>query len=239
MMKIVFHGMPRKITQFLVLIVSGLILANIVGIFSKYVLHHWDFLKVARLFILDAEANIPTWYSSFALLICSILLGVITLLKKETKGSYLYHWASLSLIFLFLSIEEQIGLHERTMEPLRSALNVGGFLYFAWVIPGTIFSLIILLLYQRFLVALPIQTRRLFILAGSVYIAGSIGLEMLGAPLWDLYGGEFLLAAIITTLEEAFEMFGVIVFIYALLSYLSLYVKEITITTFKDDQSHK
>jgi hypothetical protein len=59
--------------------------------------------------------------------------------------------------------------------------------------------------------------RRLFLLAAAVYLGGALGVEMAGAAHAFRHGTENLGYSLWTTLEEALEMAGVAVFIYALL----------------------
>ena len=61
-------------------------------------------------------------------------------------------------------------------------------------------------------------------------------MEVLTANLESIYGGYDnqpvavkILAIIQTAIEELLEMLGVVVFIYALLSYISSYLKEATV----------
>ena len=83
-----------------------------------------------RLFILSGEANIPSWYASSTLLLCSILLAMIACGKKRAGDSYLMHWSALSVIFLFLSLDEAAMIHEMTIKPLQTHFNASGFLYY-------------------------------------------------------------------------------------------------------------
>ncbi|MBD3560089.1 hypothetical protein H6S82_14655 [Planktothrix sp. FACHB-1355] len=50
---------------------------------------------------------------------------------------------------------------------------------------------------------------------------------MVGAYYSNLYGQENFVYAIVSTVEELFEMVGVLVLISALMSYINLYVKEV------------
>ena len=52
---------------------------------------------------------------------------------------------------------------------------------------------------------------------------------MLGGYYYELHAGENLTYSLITTLEESLEMLGLILFIRALLDYLSAHFSEITI----------
>lgn len=217
----------KKTARFFICAIVGFLLASITGTVAKYLFGRPHLTGLTPLFNVDTEANIPTWYSSSALLVCAALLALIAMAKKAEQDQYTLHWSGLSTIFLLLSVDEAVVLHERLIAPVQSALGTSGIFHFAWVIPMGICVIVLLLLYLRFLAALPAQIQRLFLLAGAIYVSGTIGFEMIGAPLWEYYGRETLAAAILTTIEEALEMIGVAVFIYALLSYISLSVKEI------------
>jgi hypothetical protein len=232
---------PRRTSQFLLLVVLTLVLASLVGKFTQYFLPDYfmrDFL--AELFNVDSEQNIPALYSWSVLLLCSILLATIAHAKKVAGESYVRHWASLSIIFLFLSLDEAVSLHEYLSGPMKSALNTSGFLTFAWVIPFAIFVIVCFLAFLRFLTALPAKTRRLFLLAGSIYVGGAMGMELVGGYYADLYGKQNMMYAMMATIEEFFEMLGIVVFIYALLSYMSSYMKGVSLRiNFIDDRKQR
>ncbi len=219
--------MSFQVTRFLLYVVCGLTLANIIGLICRFTLKRPRIIEFLRLFDLDTERNIPTWYSASALLFCAILLMIISFAKKGLHDRYVFHWRLLSGIFLFLSMDELVGLHERLIEPLQVTFRASGIFFFAWVIPGAAFVLIVLLTYLKFLTDLPARIRRLFLLAGTTYISGALLLEMLGAPIWAAYGGNNVAAVALTTVEEFLEMVGVVMFVYALLTYLSLLTKEV------------
>ena len=165
-------------------------------------------------------------YSVVTLLFCSILLGFIANAKKATRGAYINYWMTLSGIFLFLAIDEFASLHEKLIEPIHLKLNTSGFFYFAWVIPGAAFTFVCLLIFTRFLGHLPTQTRRLFLLSGSLYVSGTLGMEMIGGYYASLINNRNdIIYAVIVTIEESLEMLGVAVFIYSLLHYISYYMK--------------
>ena len=195
-----------------------LIVANSLGMVSKYYLGSH---RVALL-NLDEEANIPTLYSSVTILLCAGLLAIIAAArKKQEKREYLY-WAGLAIIFLFLALDESATLHEEIIRPLRNALNTSGVLYFAWVIPYGIFTIILMLIYLRFLISLPSRIRYLIILAGILYVAGALGGELIGGHWFGKYGPENVTYELITMVEESLEMVGILVFIYALMSFIAL-----------------
>jgi hypothetical protein len=167
---------------------------------------------------LDSERSIATWFSSSALLFCSILLTTIAY-YGQGGDRYARHWKLLAVIFLFMSLDEAASFHEMLISRLRSALDAGGFLYYAWVIPGAAFVLVFALAYLKFFLDLPSRSRRLFAIAGILYIWGVLGMEMISGYQADLFGRTTPIYVVITTIEETSEMLGISIFTYSLMSY--------------------
>ncbi len=189
------------------------------------------FRLYCRMFTVNAEGMIPTMYSTVALLFCSTLLTIIALSKKKTSAKYFPHWLGLALIFLFLAMDEALEIHEQFGGPVRSALDItSGLLYFAWVIPYGFASFIFLAAYLKFITELPARTRLLFVSAGCIYLTAAMGFELLGGRHSALYGQENLMYIVLSTSEELFEMGGIVVFVYAILSYMSLELNDLRIT---------
>lgn len=172
------------------------------------------------LFSLDQELNIPAWYSSFLLLFTSGLLALITYIKNADK--YYIYWRNLSIIFFWLSLDEAFSIHEILIIPsLREGLNFSPIFYQTWVIFGIPVVIFFAVKYFKFLRHLPKKTQHLFLLAATVYIGGSLGMEMVGGLLREYFGRLGVITAIGIVVEELLEMTGIVIFIYALLAYFS------------------
>ncbi|MEW5860887.1 MAG: hypothetical protein AB1861_26530 [Cyanobacteriota bacterium] len=226
----------KKITRFLLFVVLGLALASIAGQISKYFLGDSELFGFVSQFNLASEKNVPTYYSGLTLLFCSLLLGAIAFSKKKANDRYARHWQGLSLIFFYLALDEVLIFHEGTAQPLRAIFKrlglsflASGIFYFAWVILGAAFVLIVFIAYAKFLAELPDKTRRLFFVAGTIFVVGALGVEMLESYWVAMQGKENFVYAIMATVEELLEMLGIIIFIYALLSYMSSQLKEMRI----------
>ena len=209
----------KRIFRVLISIVLILISLSLIGQFAKNVLGHERLLGFVQLTDVNGERNIPAWFSSSLLMLSAALLAVITAVKKSSADRYTSYWLGLSLIFLYLSMDEAISLHERTIKPLRTGLQATGFLYSTWVLLGAAFVSIFLLIYLKFIGHLPRRTRLLFVLAGVMYVGGAVGIELIHGYYLESYGKD-MIYALIATVEELLEMVGVVVFIYALFSYL-------------------
>lgn len=238
-MKVTTTASPRKVALVLILVAVFLTLVSAVAQFIALSLGITNSRTFGLLFVGEDE-SVPAWYSSIMLLFCSILLAVIGYAKKEAGDRYSLHWRALSAIFLFLSVDEGIRIHEKMATLgqliLEGAGLSGGFIIRAWVLPGAILVLIVALAYLRFLVALPQKTRNLFLLAGLLFVGGAIGMEMLSDFYVNLLGGvenmslgQVAVRIAIPYAEESLEMLGVITFIYALMLHVSTQTEEVRI----------
>jgi hypothetical protein len=223
---------PKELFKKNLYLIGLLLCANILGIISKYYFDHDHVYGLVGLFNFDTEKNIPTLYSSVALLFSSILLALIAFNSKKLNLPYIY-WLMLSFIFLFLSIDEISSIHERLIIPVRETFKTSGFLYFAWVIPYGLALVVFIFAYSKFLFELPKRTMILFIISGAIFVSGAIGFEMVGGSQADLYGRNNIIYSIIVTCEELLEMLGIAIFIYTLLTYMVNQYEEVVITITK------
>jgi hypothetical protein len=217
---------PKRWTAALGLVVALLVAASVgasylsfVSIDNPVLSHVRD--TVVRLTWVDEECNIPSWYSASLLLLCSLLLGIIAAAQRQRRDGYFGHWLALALIFLLLSLDETAQLHELSIAPLRDRFHATGLLYYAWIVPAGVGVALFGLSYLRFLAALPARSRRLFLVAGAIYVGGALGVEALSGAQASRHGEHNPIYHAIVTVEESLEMVGLVVFIYALLDYLS------------------
>lgn len=120
---------------------------------------------------------------------------------------------------MYLACDELFKWHERSVEPLREWLKLDGFLLYAWVLPALLVTAVVGLLYARFLFHLPPVTRWRFLLAGTLFVGGAVGMEMVGGKVHEMAGYGTPAYAFVSHVEEVMEMSGVIVFVHALLAY--------------------
>jgi hypothetical protein len=202
-------------------VVAALTVINSVLLFFYYYLDDDELFGLLDLFDFAIEGNIPTLYSAVAILLCSALLALITYTewhKPESKRSY---WLGLTMLFLFLAIDEGVAIHEAIGSYLERYLHAEGFLYFMWVVPYGIAVVMIGLVFLKFVRELPKNTQTRFVMAGVIYLVGVLGIEMLGAREADLHDTYTVLYSVLYTLEEMLEMLGIVIFIYALLSHIT------------------
>jgi hypothetical protein len=87
-------------------------------------------------------------------------------------------------------------------------------------VPYGLAVLALLLGSLRFLMHLPATTRRLFLLAGAIYVGGALGMELVEAAFNARGVSSGFIPLLGVAIEETMEMLGVTMFIYALLTYI-------------------
>ncbi len=202
------------------LVVSGTI-ANIV-IYHVAATPDDRLATLMRRFDLGHEPSIPQWYSSAALLAAAGVLAVIAATCTGRERRYRWHWRGLATLFVLLSMDEAIQVHEMVSTVLHEGLGTTGALHFAWVIPGVLFVALVPLVLMRFLADLDARTRWRFVGSGAVFVAGALGLELVEGILFEGPGLRSLGFTAALAVEEGLEMLGVAFFLYASLDYLAL-----------------
>ena len=98
--------------------------------------------------------------------------------------------------------------------------QVSGLLYFPWIIPYSILTSILGLLYVRFILNLPRKTGILLILSAIIFLTGVGLFDMLGGKEAELHGYYSTAYTLLYTVEEFLEMSGVVLLMYTLLAYI-------------------
>lgn len=181
-----------------------------------------------RIINVDNDLSLPSWFSAVLLLFSSALLAVIAYAKKsETSPRYGHRWTALAIIFLFLCCDEMIRIHERVanvlVKPALDALGIvpGGVLSNPWVLVYGPLVIVFALAYLGFWLDLPSRVKWLFFAAGGLYVGGALGVEL--ATAWYNSADNDFGIFLTTHLEELMEMLGAVVFIYALMTYMTLH----------------
>ncbi len=204
---------PNKIRRALNLATAALLMAHTltqVGIYGFGADKHW--LDVVNM---DRELNLPTLFSTLLLLTSSFLLKRLSTIPYNENAA---DWTLLSRIFVFLALDEALQIHEILIFPgLRHQIHPA--LASTWVIPYGLVALGLLWGFRHFLTSLSTKTSARFLRAGSVYLTGAIGMEMVGsfAVRSSLIRLHSIWYGAITGIEESLEIVGLILFLHALM----------------------
>lgn len=171
-------------------------------------------LKILRL---DAENTLPVWYSSTQLTVCALLLFLLALQAGAAGSKQRPGWLLLAFGFLYLSMDETASLHEILIDKLKAVFHTTGVFTFGWVLVAIPAVILVVLLLSRFILRLPRPTQPLFVASGAIYVLGSVGLEMFGAPIFEAQGIDAPAYVASVVAEETLEIVGITLFLTSLL----------------------
>lgn len=157
----------------------------------------------------NLERSIPTWINATLWALTALVSGYIAYHTTIFRTS----WRLFTGVTVLLSIDEAVSLHER-LEPLAEQLGTG--LRFAWVIPGMIIAATVVLFLIRMVLSLPAVSRNGLIIGGILFLTGSVGVETITGFVYARSGADGLYA-LLSTVEESFEILGVTVCLVSLL----------------------
>jgi uncharacterized membrane protein YhaH (DUF805 family) len=193
---------------------------SFLGQYSKLVLGHDTVFGLVELLHVDSEGNLPAWLSSAMLLGVATLAGLTAAAARRRGDRLARYWWALACLFVFLSLDEVSEVHEQLIHPVRYALDLSGVFYWSWVIVGLALVPVFGLAFIPFMRALPRRTTVLLLLAGGVYLAGALGLEMASGYYYSRVWERDIGYQLITTVEELLEMEGTVLFLYAVLDHM-------------------
>jgi hypothetical protein len=166
---------------------------------------------------LSYEWNIPTLYTAALLCCCAASLAIIAAGTRRQGGSFVARWRALSVGFLYIALDELLGIHEAA----GGLVDLDHLIHFDWIVPASFLLLALGVFFLPFLRHLPPPMRNRFLLAGAIYVGGAVGMEL---PLgwWTArHGAHNLGYALIDAVEESLEMIGLNLFLLALLDHLA------------------
>lgn len=211
---------PARVARALLVVFALLLLAHAGGLFLTFALHYGDPLGLIRLFNIALERNIPTFFEGGLFVIAALLFLLLARLPWHDLAERRL-WLVLAATFVFLALDETLAIHERLIDPVRTHLHTGGFLFFAWVVPYSIAVLALAIWATPKFWRLGTRFRILFGLSAVVFLSGAVGMEMLGGR---YYQGNHetvdLTYRLFQTVEETLEFMGLILLIYTQLALL-------------------
>lgn len=188
---------------------------------------HWPFAKIAPMLDLDGEANLPTWYSSMQLLLTAGLLAIFTFQQMEKGKRQSWSLLLLPLIFIFLSLDEVVGIHEwlgmasDVFLPGGSRVNTQlaytGIWMFLLGIPFGVIMLILLANLKKYFREQPAVGKKLLV-GLAVFIGAACGVEIFSN--FVPHTSKLYVVEVFT--EELGEMLGETILVWAAYEALGL-----------------
>ncbi|TNC71534.1 hypothetical protein [Rubellimicrobium roseum] len=167
------------------------------------------------LFDLGSELSVPTWFSTVQLAAVALALVVAGAFAPTGR----WGWRLLSLLFVYLSVDEETDMHGFWSKHSAGIQVSDATEGFNWIIPGVLIVAAVAVAFLPWFLRLPSRTRKLFVTAAVIYVVGGLVMEGLGGLTADEHFSNPAYLAV-ATIEEALEMFGISVMLYAVLDYL-------------------
>lgn len=209
---------PRRVTAALLGVFGLLLAAHGLGLVLQYGFGHDRALGFVPLFNMGKEVSVPTLYATLLLVGNGFLFFVLFRAERASAGAARV-WLLLALVFWFLAIDEYAVLHERLIGPVREGLGLGGYLYFAWIVPYAVGVAVLAAIVLPVIWRLGWRYRLLFGTAAVLYLSGAIGVEMLGGAYYEAQEEQVdLTYRLFQTVEESLEFLGLVALAYTLLS---------------------
>lgn len=221
------HDHPRYQSIDSVLDLAPVMRPMLMSWFALVVLHLATFpfrfpftdIKVIRIFNLNAESGIGTWFS-VVILATGGLLALATARQIRSQDIGLAAgWGLVGAIMVAMSVEEVILLHEGTTSHLRTMFGTSGYLHYAWVLIGASLALIVLLAGWPLIRRLTPPIRRQLLVAAAIFLLGAVGSELIGGKIAGEGRQDTFAYAVTVAIEEGLEILGVLVGIDALLRF--------------------
>jgi hypothetical protein len=203
----------RAFRRFQYSAVAGLLLLCLAMYLFTAATGHRRLLGLSVILDVGAEQSLPTYFSTLNLLLSSGLLWLIYRLGIVAPALRRY-WLILSLIFLVLSADEAISLHEKLTYLRRYTGGIDALATHGWVIYGFPLVLALGLYFVPFLLRLPSHLRWRIVAAGAVFVTGALGFETLAGLMLHakIASMDSLLYKMRRLAEEGCEMYGIALF---------------------------
>lgn len=229
--------LPYSITlqsTWTILVRTGVILfaIGLVVVVASKGFDHGSLMGLVALFDPDREVNFPSFFRVFLWLFAGVLLQAIALDAWHRRAALRVQWTVLAWGILYMALDDGFALHERIMPPMARALPASiqrTPFHFAWVIPALFIALWAGLYFRKFLVNLPKPFGRRFFVAGSVFLVGAVGMEMVDGYHAGHHGMETLAYGLLTWLEEALELTGALLLVRTALLYMIEYLPNLEV----------
>ncbi len=203
------------------IVISGILIGlNLLTIVSTYVFGYGRIYGLIPLLSLDKENNIPTTYAFILLVISGLLFLLIANIKRLERDASARKFRFLGFLFLYIAVDEISSLHELLTEPLKDLWHFEGIFYHAWIVVVIPLLVLLTVYLWRFYFALPKEFRIRLAAAAVIFLSGALGFEILEGLYASNHGRLNAVNALLATVEESLELFGVIILIDSLLRFI-------------------
>ena len=184
---------------------------------------------IIPLFQLNPEANIPTWFQSANLLMCSLFAGSIAAGEWRKQSPLRAGWAVTAFFLMAFSLDETAQLHDGLSHFSKRFQFQSNLLRYPWVIAGSVFVVFFAAYLLPMVMKLSAVIRRRLALGFAAYFGSALGLEFVESMIASRIGTHNLIFLLVTSVEEVGEMLSILFLSCAFLAHLRDTEKEAVI----------
>lgn len=220
-------GLPLWRSRAVVLLAVMLALDGLILVLYLFTLDHPD-ESVTRLFHVDIEKNVPSSYSAIKLLLAG-LAALACIAPDEgrrfTRMTYRDVWIIFAIVLFLMGADEYFSFHEGfgdifyQLKIITDDIPLGGYAW-PWTIIGGAVAAVVGIFGAYYTYSIFAGRRYLFyflVLAGALFVTGSVGLENYGVYLDNFHASAG--ANTMMGVEELLEMASVSLAILVFLRY--------------------
>ena len=191
------------------------VLLALSGVISLALIHivETDMARdLGRFLSLGIESTPGTWVASALLGLCALLAALAALEAQASEPRWSVGWWILAAVFAIMSFDEVADVHGRLSPQISRLLgDTTGVFTFAWIFPAVVLGIGLLIVEGPFLRRLG-TTGRDLVIAGGLFVAGAVGLEMVEGDLASQGDKESLQYGLSVLAEELLE-FGAVMWV--------------------------
>lgn len=208
---------PRRVLLLMAVVITLLVMASTVAV-GALAFFRWPEgslgYETVKMFWLDTEHNLPTLYQFLTLAFAAALMFIIAQQPGAGVPADRLRWRVLAGVFIFLALDEFLRIHETVGDTSSFHFGAVGLVIYVPVV------VVLGLWWSPLLRRLDARPRMLLLVSAVLYVGGAAGVESLSQLYAGIAGKTTPLYVLLATLEEALEMAGVALLIYALLGCL-------------------
>lgn len=215
----------QAVGKFLLIVGAFLLMGHLSVMYVQYGLGKDYAFGLVQAFQLDGEMNVPSLTSSLLLFITA-LTAFLTAWAFPGVQKHKRAWLIIGVVFIVLSFDETIRLHEQISVLMASMEPADGTSHVGWEVPYLVIMGVLGLYMLPWFLTLDRGTQILFAASGIIYVFGAIGMEHVATLYYSAIGTDrtsdpTLAGQVFVALEEVMEFGGVALFEYAMMRRLS------------------
>jgi hypothetical protein len=211
-----------SVRRSLLVLVAVLAAATVAAELSTRLLGHGRIHGLVPLLDATDERSAATWISSLIFLLCALLAAISA--RLETTRSSARRWWLLAVVLVAAAADDMLQIHETLGEELgRQLVDTGGFLTYAWVVPGAALTLALIAGLWPLFSGMARPARRPALLGVALFLGAALLLELPESRFGGLEGSGALTGEhALSIAQEITELVGVVLLLDGLLRHVAL-----------------